>query len=157
VARLIADPVAAARAILTPDFIVEDASSPGLPKWRGAYALLIRLDSDLETGFCRAQDRLAVGWYAYVGSAHGPGGVGARIARHLRRDKKPHWHVDRLTLRAGRVVALALADAEECAIALRLRQSTAFAHILPGFGSSDCAVCTSHLLAWNASACLAAQ
>jgi Uri superfamily endonuclease len=37
-----------------------------------------------------------VGWYAYVGSARGPGGLMARISRHLRSPKPLHWHIDYL-------------------------------------------------------------
>ncbi len=151
-AWLIADAVTAARHILTPDFVADGAVSAIFPKWPGAYALLIRLDDPLAVGFGGQCSRLAAGWYAYAGSARGPGGVAARVARHLRHDKKPHWHVDQLTLSAGRVIALALADARECATAARLRDSGAFAHVLPGFGSSDCSACISHLLAWSATA-----
>lgn len=156
-AWLIADAVAAARHILTPDFIADGAIRADFPEWPGAYALLIRLDDPLNVGFGRQHSRLAAGWYAYAGSARGAGGVGARIARHLRRDKKAHWHVDRLTLGAGRVVALALVDAEECAIAARLRDGGAFAHVLPGFGSNDCPACVSHLLAWQATVPVSGQ
>ena len=40
---------------------------------------------------------LAAGQYAYVGSAHGPGGLRARVGRHLRAEKPLHWHIDYLT------------------------------------------------------------
>jgi Uri superfamily endonuclease len=36
------------------------------------------------------------GYYIYVGSAFGPGGVRARVSRHCRTDKPKHWHIDYL-------------------------------------------------------------
>ena len=38
------------------------------------------------------------GFYAYVGSAMGPGGLKARLNHHLKTEKSPHWHIDYLTL-----------------------------------------------------------
>ncbi len=35
-------------------------------------------------------------WYLYVGSAFGPGGLAARVGRHLRENKTQHWHLDYL-------------------------------------------------------------
>lgn len=34
------------------------------------------------------------GFYAYCGSAFGPGGVQARLRHHLRPAVRPHWHLD---------------------------------------------------------------
>ena len=45
------------------------------------------------------------GWYAYAGSAHGPGGLGARLSRHVRSQKTLHWHADYLRTRAEFVAA----------------------------------------------------
>ena len=39
------------------------------------------------------------GFYVYVGSAFGPGGVRARVARHRRGCSRPHWHIDYLRSR----------------------------------------------------------
>ncbi len=37
------------------------------------------------------------GYYLYVGSAFGPGGVRARVLRHCQQHKsRPHWHIDHL-------------------------------------------------------------
>ncbi|MGE5504370.1 MAG: GIY-YIG nuclease family protein, partial [Actinomycetota bacterium] len=85
------------------------------------------------------------GRYLYCGSARGPGGLRARVGRHMRKGKVVRWHVDRLT-EAGRVVgAWVFEGGDECGLVARL------AHLpvpIPGFGSSDCKVCPSHLLAW---------
>ena len=39
---------------------------------------------------------LRQGYYLYVGSAFGPGGIKARIGYHLGESPSPHWHVDYL-------------------------------------------------------------
>jgi len=36
------------------------------------------------------------GFYAYVGSAFGSGGLSARIGHHLESTAEPHWHIDYL-------------------------------------------------------------
>lgn len=81
------------------------------------------------------------GFYAYCGSAMG--GLGARINRHLRREKKIRWHIDYL-LEEGRVKSVIYAPTHErleCQLAQTLGE---LFHSFPGFGSSDC-VCQSHL------------
>jgi Uri superfamily endonuclease len=40
--------------------------------------------------------RIRPGFYVYVGSALGPGGVRARLAHHLKPSSRPHWHIDYL-------------------------------------------------------------
>ncbi len=124
----------------------------------GAYALLAHLPTHLPTVrnlAIRAQNwPLPPGWYIYAGSARGPGGMRARLRHHFRPAKTPHWHIDRLTLPADSLLALTLASgderaaerAAECAIVTRLTASGYFKNILPGFGSSDCRTCPSHLL-----------
>ena len=65
----------------------------------GTYALLLAstLSRCLRIG--RLGDlALSPGWYVYVGSAFGPGGVGARLAHHRKRAARPHWHIDHLRL-----------------------------------------------------------
>lgn len=120
-----------------------------LPDCAGAYVLAIALPATLRMTISRRADRgaavLPAGRYLYCGSARGPGGLRARIARHLRRRKTLRWHVDRLTTR-GRVIAVwAIPDGDECALVASL---AGLPVPLPGFGSSDCRGCASHLLAW---------
>ena len=63
----------------------------------GTYALLLRARSGgrIQIGRCGS---LAVrpGWYVYVGSAFGPGGLRARLRHHCRLAERPHWHIDYL-------------------------------------------------------------
>ncbi|MGI9372862.1 MAG: GIY-YIG nuclease family protein, partial [Hyphomicrobiales bacterium] len=89
---------------------------------------------------------LSAGWYLYAGNAGGPGGLRARVSRHLRTEKKPRWHVDQLTI-AAETSALVFAEKNECGLIADLLASSQFTTPLPGFGSSDCRACESHLLA----------
>ena len=119
-----------------------------LPAESGAYVLVIALDQPLELDIASlGKHRLAPGRYAYCGNARGPGGLKARIGRHLRRDKAVRWHVDRLTA-AGRVVGLhAEAGGNECDLFAQLTAVLGAWVPVPGFGSSDCRRCPAHLAA----------
>jgi Uri superfamily endonuclease len=113
------------------------------PSAPGAYALLLRLAEPALAKAGRRETLLAPGRYLYCGSAKGPGGLRARLARHMRRGKKAHWHIDRLT-EAGTIEgAFIELGGDECALARRL------SHLpipVEGFGASDCRLCCSHLL-----------
>ena len=112
----------------------------------GTYALVLR---SLESA--RAQigrwGRLDIepGFYIYVGSAFGPGGVRARILRHCRKTKPKHWHMDYLR---EHVVPI---SAWYCYAPVTLEHQWAkglseMAEMLPvkGFGCADCK-CRAHL------------
>jgi Uri superfamily endonuclease len=122
------------------------ARAEGLPAVAGAYVLAIVLTHPVPVAIGgRMAGTLSSGRYLYVGSARGPGGMRARIARHLRRRKAVRWHVDRLTTR-GRVLAVwTFAGGDECDLVARLGGLPV---PLRGFGSSDCSRCASHLIAW---------
>jgi Uri superfamily endonuclease len=113
----------------------------------GAYALLIETGRAVDVPIGKARRiTLEPGLYVYAGSAYGPGGIDARVARHLRRDKKRHWHVDDLTAAADRTRAFGLVGGSECDIITRLTQRSDFSVAAAGFGNSDCRACPSHLL-----------
>lgn len=118
-----------------------------LPDDKGAYVLVVELDAPLALAIpSLAPAVLAPGRYAYCGSAHGPGGLKARVGRHLRSHKAMRWHIDRLT-QAGRVAAVGLEPGgSECALVARLMETAGAAFPLRGFGSSDCRRCRSHLV-----------
>ena len=124
-------------------FVAGAAEAPASP---GAYLLPVMLAAPLHVALPRGRDvLLQPGRYLYAGSARGPGGMRARLARHQRADKTPHWHIDRLTMAGAVLGAWIFPGGSECAIV------AALGHLpvpLPGFGSSDCRRCASHLLAW---------
>lgn len=122
------------------------ASLDQLPATPGAYALVIHLKQRLRAWPSKGPF-LTPGLYLYAGSANGPGGIRARVQRHTRNGKTRHWHVDRLTCNAPVIAAAAVPGGQECAIVDRLSACTSVTNPAPGFGSSDCRSCTSHLLA----------
>ena len=113
----------------------------------GAYVLFVELGQTLALSETSLRpDGLAPGRYAYCGSAHGPGGLGARLRRHLRPDKALRWHVDHLT-GAGGIFAIGLAPGgQECALVEGLGRQANITAPLARFGSSDCTRCRAHLL-----------
>jgi Uri superfamily endonuclease len=84
------------------------------------------------------------GYLVYVGSALGPGGIRARVARHARKSKKPHWHIDYLRpyLSLAETWWKTAPDRWEHDWAALLAARLDVAH--PRFGASDCR-CASHL------------
>ncbi len=117
----------------------------------GTYALFFWLDEPLTVSAGRlGAVTLPAGWLAYAGSALGPGGLHARLRRHLAPTKREHWHIDALTTRIRPTFWLALADGErrECDWAQRLAAHPRASIPAPGFGSSDCKRgCRAHLIA----------
>ncbi len=116
----------------------------GLP---GTYALLLRCRRPARVVVGRlAVLRARAGFYLYVGSALGPGGVGARVRHHARRAARPRWHIDELRARTRLVEVWHAHDARRrehawATIAARLPGASV---PLAGFGSSDCR-CAAHL------------
>ncbi len=121
-----------------------------IPACAGAYVLVIDLAKSIKVAVGgRAPCALPAGRYLYCGSARGPGGLKARIARHMRRGKPVRWHVDHLTEHGAVRGAFVFPGGAECALAARLSHLPA---PMPGFGSSDCRRCASHLFAWPSGA-----
>lgn len=115
----------------------------------GAYVLIIQLKDDRTSiigslGECHFQS----GFYAYVGSALGPGGFN-RISHHIRvsrgENKVRKWHIDYLTSVSTIIGVYKVFTRErlECAIATSMLNDLRLSSIR-GFGSSDCN-CRSHL------------
>ncbi len=109
----------------------------------GIYLLVMKLEKPLAVPVKTIGNPvLDPGWYLYVGSARK--NLQQRTARHLRKKKKPHWHIDHLTRECTFLQAFPIrtfADLE-CSLADDI-QSAAHS-IIPRFGSSDCR-CDAHL------------
>lgn len=112
----------------------------------GTYIIVMRATQGaaVQIGSWRCIE-LRRGWYIYVGSAFGPGGIGARVRRHFREDKVKRWHIDYITTLAKPQCAWFCIEAQrlEHSWATVCQQSDAFTAI-KGFGCSDC-TCGSHL------------
>ncbi|MDH7486809.1 MAG: DUF123 domain-containing protein [Anaerolineae bacterium] len=120
------------------------AELPALP---GSYALLLRLETETVLAVGRlGRFTFPPGDYVYVGSAHGPGGLRARVRRHARSDKRKRWHIDHLRREARLLDAHAVVgdERQECHWARTLLHLPGAAVIVPGFGASDCH-CLTHL------------
>lgn len=115
---------------------------------KGTYALVLCLECTEEITVGKLGTfTFPAGYYLYVGSALGPGGLEARLARHRRRDKKLRWHIDYLLEHAQlvEVWSAASTDKLECLCAQAARELPGSEIPVPGFGSSDCR-CPSHLI-----------
>jgi Uri superfamily endonuclease len=106
------------------------------------YQLHIRLSQPLRLQIGRLGEfDFPAGEYVYTGSAKR--NFEARIARHMRRDKTLHWHIDHL-LHAieARVTCVVRTERDEC----EMNQAHPGVVLVPGFGASDCRKgCGSHL------------
>lgn len=121
-------------------------SVSGLPSGPGAYAMYFRLDERIALPIARLNDPvLEPGIYVYAGSAFGPGGIRARVTRHLRADRKPHWHIDHLSARAACIGVKTRVGGRECDLVASLVSDGAVVPVA-GFGSSDCRDCAAHLV-----------
>jgi histidyl-tRNA synthetase len=125
--------------------VVEDAEA--LPAEPGAYLLVIDLLRPLARALPGRANGLPAGRYAYAGSARGPGGIRARVRRHLKAAKTVRWHVDRLTNSAGVQAVLAFPGWRECDLVVVLAAVPGVTAPVSGFGSTDCRCCAAHLLA----------
>jgi sugar fermentation stimulation protein A len=110
---------------------------------QGSYLLLLRIGERKRINIGRLGEiDFLSGWYVYIGSAKH--GLTARIARHLRKRKRFHWHIDFLRDQAVEALALPIRSSlqEECVISDTL--SRVLTPHSPGFGCSDCS-CLTHL------------
>lgn len=113
----------------------------GLP---GTYALILCSTRRAQISVGRlGMLSLRKGFYVYVGSAFGPGGLAARTRRHMLTVKKHHWHMDYLRpfvaldsiwysydpVHREHLWAKYFMNAPGSQVALR------------GFGASDCGCC----------------
>jgi Uri superfamily endonuclease len=116
----------------------------------GTYGLVLRtgLSTVVQVGRWGAIETRP-GYYIYIGSAFGPGGVLARVSRHCRESKSKHWHIDYLR----EIATLESVWYSHRQTRLEHRWAKALAkwskaEPVLGFGCSDCN-CASHLFYFN--------
>ena len=139
---------------------------------KGTYALVMALKSEAaiivgrlgRSGGTGGESEITfpAGYYVYFGSARG--GLSARVGRHLKREKRFHWHIDYLLQFAEVVEVWYSPEGAEvewgerkevkgaggvrkkeclwCQVARGMPQGQI---LIPGFGSSDCR-CPAHLV-----------
>ena len=124
-----------------------------IPADGGAYVLVLQLRRPrvLKWNRSGARTKFPPGWYLYIGSALGSGGIAARTARHIRRlgdNKKPHWHIDYFREAADlhEVWWSRTSDpATEHELAQAIASFSGSSVPAAGFGASDCGSnCESH-------------
>jgi Uri superfamily endonuclease len=111
-----------------------------LPEAKGTYILIASVAQvrRWEIGRLGKFD-LIPGFYAYVGSAFGAGGLRARLGHHLAATTEPHWHIDYLLQFASPVeIWYTTADRKlEHHWAEFLEAAPRFRVPIPRFGASD--------------------
>jgi Uri superfamily endonuclease len=112
-----------------------------LPAEAGSYALHLALEKPqhIRVGALGEVD-FPASEYVYLGIAVGPGGLRARVGRHLRADKTRHWHIDYL-VPMTKLLSLCWTtspDPLECRWSQALAQLPVVSIPVPDFGSSDC-------------------
>ena len=113
----------------------------------GTYGLLFYRPGDGRIGVGKlGRFGFPAGFYLYVGSALGPGGLGGRLRRHLSEDKRTHWHVDYLSEQAEIVEIWTVTGEKrlEHLWAAAAGQMPGASMPVAGFGASDCR-CPAHL------------
>ncbi len=113
----------------------------------GIYTLVLRLDEKQEMRVgSLGMIPFRAGYYAYTGSARGPGGL-KRVKRHLEvlqgARSTRRWHIDYLLpfTRIEETFITPTREDLECTIARRIGEVILS---IPGFGCTDCD-CVSHL------------
>ncbi len=113
----------------------------------GTYALVLSSASNSPIQIGRLGTlQLQCGYYIYLGSALGPGGLRARIMHHQKPAAGPHWHIDYLRAQTELDSVWLNYDGKRHEHAwARAMQKVKNATIpLRRFGASDCS-CASHL------------
>lgn len=114
---------------------------------KGTYMLHLHVETPTELTIGKLGTfKLAAGWYAYVGSAFGSGGLRGRLGHHLSIASHPHWHIDYLrqvatVVEIWYVVSPARVEHQWAGV---LQKVSGASIPVARFGASDCD-CPSHL------------
>lgn len=122
---------------------------PRRPTLPGTYVMVYRIRAaidDLIVGQLGTFN-FPAGYYLYIGSAFGPGGVKCRTDRHLTADTVKRWNIDYLKPFGEPVAVWWTTDPVkwECRWAELVRQLPGGSVPAPEFGARDCRKCAAHL------------
>lgn len=114
---------------------------------KGTYVIVLHLNTVQsfqigKLGYLKFQK----GYYAYVGSAFGPGGLKSRIKHHITPKTSYHWHIDYLNAAVKEVWVSDHGARFEHEWGKMLGKNAS--EKILGFGCSDC-TCDSHLFYFN--------
>lgn len=116
----------------------------------GIYVIEFWAKNDFSLGIKKyAENFFSKGYYYYSGSAQK--NFRERLSRHLRLNKKVHWHIDHLTtdqnFEIKSILILNEAPKEfECKIIESFLGNDKVEQSILGFGNGDCSTCRTHLL-----------
>lgn len=124
-----------------------------IPNSAGNYVLVLQLPQAVrvKVGAFGIHDYPA-GLYCYCGSAHGPGGLRARLRRHADKNTGIFWHIDYLKQNTELIQVWWQVDRKnlECTISQRLAGQEGVFIPAAGFGTSDCrSGCQAHLIGFH--------
>jgi Uri superfamily endonuclease len=112
-----------------------------IPAESGTYTLVFSLSDtkSIRVGGL-GEHCFPAGNYVYVGSAHGSGGLRARLRHHFYKSKNPRWHIDWVRLEMELIGCFFIIATEkmECRWSELLANWRNSRVILPGFGAGDC-------------------
>lgn len=118
----------------------------------GTYALVLRATTEQQIEIGRLGSFLLPrSFHVYLGSSLGPGGVQKRLARHLGRPQRKHWHIDYLTclLQVEEFWFTHDPEKRECTWSEVVSGMPGAAVLVRGFCCSDCRACLSHLVCFE--------
>lgn len=110
---------------------------------KGSYLLVLHIEENETITIGELGEILfEKGYYVYVGSALNS--LSKRIARHKRKNKNLHWHIDYLTYVSKSIIDIPIITHQnlECFISQKISEISD--KYIINFGSSDCK-CKSHL------------
>jgi Uri superfamily endonuclease len=114
----------------------------------GTYALVFQCHQPKAVTVGNLGDVLiASGFWIYVGSAFGPGGLRSRLRHHLKPSPSPHWHMDYIKTVMQPVEIWTTTDTvkREHEWARALASLRGASQPIAGFGATDCD-CRAHLI-----------
>jgi Uri superfamily endonuclease len=114
----------------------------------GSYALVLEVNEYVDLAIGKLGSMQAIpGYYVYTGSAFGPGGLRARLSRHLSLPHTFHWHIDYLRRASEPVEIWTNESCENLEHTWAKILQTYPGAVIPKrrFGASDCR-CPAHLV-----------
>ena len=129
--------------IVKPNIKIEFDKLENFPEDQGAYILVFEIKEDRNISIGAIGNLFfKKGFYIYVGSAMKS--LKSRVARHKRKKKNLHWHIDYLLTHTDSIKDFVIKSNKklECSIAKDIKDFSI--KNIENFGSSDCK-CKSHL------------
>jgi Uri superfamily endonuclease len=119
-----------------------------IPRCTGTYAIWFRCTRSFETLVGKLGSFLfPKGYWVYVGSAFGPGGLRSRLKHHLQPTARVHWHLDYVKKSMAPIEIWFTLDSlkREHAWAENFTLLEGASCPIPKFGATDCS-CRAHFI-----------